>query len=189
MKLTTPDLRRRRPIAEPARPDAVPGAPGPGKPELRVVPAIAEIPAPRRTAPAVRRTALTIATQEYGKTAVLGVDGVVDLHTAPTLRYALAEALCRGPRRLVVDLSLVQFLNSAGLEVLLAAHRQAAARTDLRLVATTRATWRPLQITRLHEQLVIHTSLAQAITAPARRTDGAEPVKGLRSIPTGCPGP
>ena len=122
-----------------------------------------------RSAPAIRHTALTVAIQEYGKTLVLVVDGVVDLHTAPTLRQALAAALSRGPRRLVVDLSLVRFLNSAGLEVLLAAHLQAAPRTDLRLVATTRATWRPLQITKLHEQLIIHTSRAQAIAAPTRR--------------------
>ena len=192
MKLITLDPRRLlRPQAEPAQPDAIPSARGPGngRPELRVVQADTESPAPERTAPAIRRAALTVEIQEYGKTLVLAVDGVVDLHTAPTIRHALAEALNRGPRRLIVDLSLVQFLNSAGLEALLAAHRQAAPRTDLRLVATTRATWRPLQITRLHEQLIIHTSRAQAITAPARRAYSTEPVTGLRSIPAGCPGP
>lgn len=100
---------------------------------------------------------------------MLVVAGDVDLHTAPAVRLALELALRRSPSRLVVDLSLVQFLNSVGLEVLLAAHHRAAPRTDLRVVAATRAVWRPLQITRLHEQLTIHASRADAIAAPARR--------------------
>lgn len=179
MKLVTLDLRRlRRPLSEPAQPDAVPNARGPstGKPELHIVPAI---PAAR----ASRHAALTVTLEESGTTLVLVVDGVVDLHTAPTFRLAIESGLGRGPRRLVVDLSLVQFLNSAGLEVLLAAHRLAAPRTDLRLVATTRAIWRPLQITRLHEQLIIHTSRAQALAAPARSGEGTKP-EGLRAIPS-----
>ncbi|WIX92378.1 STAS domain-containing protein [Amycolatopsis sp. DG1A-15b] len=110
-----------------------------------------------------------MATEQCGQALVLLVDGDLDLHTAPLVHEALASALSRRPRRLVVDLSLVRFLNSAGLQVLLAAHRHAAPDTDLRVVATTRATWRPIQITRLHEQLAIHTSRAEAIAAPARR--------------------
>jgi anti-sigma B factor antagonist len=65
-----------------------------------------------------------------------------------------------------VDLSQVSFLNSAGLEVLVACHRRAGPRTDLRIVASTRSTWRPLQIVRLHETLIIHTSRAAAVAAP-----------------------
>ncbi len=103
---------------------------------------------------------------------MLVVAGDIDLHTAPAVRLALELALGQGPSRLVVDLSLVRFLNSVGLEVLLAAHHRAAPRTDLRVVAATRAVWRPLRITRLHEQLTIHASRAEAIAAPGRRGDG-----------------
>src|ERR1043166_8367951 len=72
-----------------------------------------------------------------GRTAVLALDGEFDLYTAPEVGRALDLILRRSPRRLVVDLSQVCFLNSAGLEVLIACHQQAAPRTDLRIVATT----------------------------------------------------
>jgi anti-sigma B factor antagonist len=115
-----------------------------------------------------RPPTLKITEEWHWRTLVLVLDGDVDLHTAPTVREALDSALARRPRRLVVDLSAVRFLNSAGLLVLLDGHRSAPAHTDVRLVATTRATWRPLQITRVHEHLVIHASRAAAVAAPAR---------------------
>lgn len=133
--------------------------------------------------PKHRQPDLTVAVEWHGRTLVLTVDGEVDLHTAPTVHLALESALSQGPWRLVVDLSEVRFLNSAGLDVLLAAHRQAAPSTDLRVVATTRATWRPLQIARLHEQLIIHASRAEAIAAPARREDRSPPGEPRRSTP------
>ncbi|RSM70464.1 anti-sigma factor antagonist [Amycolatopsis sp. WAC 01375] len=111
--------------------------------------------------------------EQLGRTLVLVVDGDLDLHTAPTARRAIEAALNRRPRRLIVDLSLVRFLNSAGLEVLLAAHRQAAPHTDFRLVATTRAVFRPLQITGLHEELTVHGSRSAAIATPAGTDDGS----------------
>jgi anti-sigma B factor antagonist len=109
---------------------------------------------------------LKLSEELVGRTAILVLDGEFDLYTAPEVDRALDLILRRAPRRLVVDLSQVSFLNSAGLEVLLACHRRAAPQTDLRIVATTRSTWRPLQIARLHETLVIHTSRAAAVAAP-----------------------
>ncbi|MFJ1767242.1 STAS domain-containing protein [Amycolatopsis sp. NPDC088138] len=126
-----------------------------------------------REPPVLRYHDLAITVERSGWTLVVAVDGDVDLSTAPMLRHALGEALGRAPRRIVVDLSLVRFLNTAGLEVLLDAHRRAGQDTDLRLVATTRATWRPLQLTRTHERLVIHASLATAIAALRRPGPGA----------------
>jgi anti-sigma B factor antagonist len=150
-----------------------------------VIRAVIEAPGGREP-PIHRYPPLTVVTEQCGRTLVLLVDGEMDLHTAPAVHQALESALSRRPWRLVVDLSLVQFLNSAGLEVLLAAHRQAAPLTDMRLVATTRATWRPIQITRLHEQLAIHTSRAEAIAAPARRRDDdrSPPVETHRPVPS-----
>ena len=170
----TLDLRRlRRPLAEPA------------PPELAAVRAAVAAPGGREP-PVPRYPPVTVSTEQRGRTLVLVVDGDVDLHTAPAVRQAVESALSRRPWRLVVDLSLVQFLNSAGLEALLAARRQAAPHTDLRLVAATQAVWRPIQITRLHEQLVIHTSRAEAIAAPARRGDDdrSAPVETHRPVPS-----
>ncbi|WP_328457166.1 STAS domain-containing protein [Amycolatopsis sp. NBC_00438] len=122
--------------------------------------------------PTPRYHDLAITVERSGWTLIVTVDGDVDLSTAPMLRHALEETLGRTPRRIVVDLSRVRFLNTAGLEVLLDAHRAAGPDTELRLVATTRATWRPLQLTRTHERLVIHASLAAAIAAPRSPAEG-----------------
>ena len=187
MKLKKLDLRRRRPSPA-ATPPAIPTARSHsgGGTELGVVGAVIEMPAGGREPPIPRNPPLTVTTEPCGRTLVLLVDGDMDLHTAPAVHQALESALSKRPQRLVVDLSLVRFLNSAGLEVLLAAHRQAAPRTDLRVVATTRATWRPIQITRLHEQLAIHTSRAEAIAAPARRGNEDRPPRGEthQSVPS-----
>ncbi|WP_328608314.1 STAS domain-containing protein [Amycolatopsis sp. NBC_00345] len=158
MKLGTLDPRRFRRPQPPAGVVAIPPARGRARPPTSTVTAI---------------TTLKITTEWHGRTMVLVLDGDLDLHTAPTVREAIESALAQGPRRLVVDLSAVRFLNSAGLTVLLDGHRAAASRTDLRLVATTRATWRPLQITRVHERLVIHSSRAAAVAAPAREAGHA----------------
>ncbi|UOX90445.1 STAS domain-containing protein [Amycolatopsis sp. FBCC-B4732] len=112
---------------------------------------------------------LKLSEELIGRTAILALDGEFDLYTAPEVDLALDLILRRAPRRLVVDLSQVSFLNSAGLEVLLGCHRRAAPQTDLRIVAATRSTWRFLQIARLHETLVIHTSRAAAVAAPVSR--------------------
>ncbi|WP_329045779.1 STAS domain-containing protein [Amycolatopsis sp. NBC_01488] len=130
-----------------------------------VPPVVIDFPRPRRS-PVHRHQDLTITVEWLGGTLVVAVDGDVDLCTAPMLHDILEANLSRTPRRVVVDLSLVRFLNTAGLEVLLDAHRRATPGTDVRLVATTRATWRPLQLTRTDERLHVHTSRAAAIAAP-----------------------
>jgi anti-sigma B factor antagonist len=52
-------------------------------------------------------------------TQILRVVGELDIATAPTLRTAVAEAPAARPARLVLDLSRVRFLGSAGLAALL----------------------------------------------------------------------
>ena len=130
-----------------------------------IVPSVV-IDFPRAPVAGHRYQDLTITVERLGETLVVAVAGDVDLCTAPMLHDVLDANLSRAPRRIVVDLSLVRFLNAAGLEVLLDAHRRASPGTDVRLVATTRATWRPLRLTRTDERLVVHTSRAAAIAAP-----------------------
>ncbi len=130
-----------------------------------IVPSVV-IDFPRAPVAGRRHQDLTITVERLGETLVVAVAGDVDLCTAPMLHDVLDANLSRAPRRIVVDLSLVRFLNAAGLEVLLDAHRRVSPGTDVRLVATTRATRRPLQLTRTDERLAVHTSRAAAIAAP-----------------------
>jgi anti-sigma B factor antagonist len=80
--------------------------------------------------------------------------GEVDSSSAPALRSRLDEALDAGVPELTIDLTGVTFLDSAGLCVLAAAHRRAV-RSDVRLrvLASSRAVIRPMQITGLYELL------------------------------------
>jgi len=84
----------------------------------------------------------------------LVVSGEVDSSSAPTLNARLDEVFDRGVTDLTVDLTGVTFLDSAGLCVLAAAHRRAMrAGVHLRVVATSRAVIRPMQITGLYDLL------------------------------------
>ena len=87
-------------------------------------------------------------------TARLAAAGEVDSSSAPTLRARLEGVLDDGVRDLTVDLHGVTFLDSAGLCVLAAAHRRAV-RDGLRLrvLASSRAVVRPMQITGLFDLL------------------------------------
>jgi len=62
-----------------------------------------------------------------GQRAVVAATGQVDLATAPELAAVLAEAIESGTPELVVDLRGVDFLDSAGIGVLVEAARTATA--------------------------------------------------------------
>jgi anti-sigma B factor antagonist len=84
----------------------------------------------------------------------LTVAGEVDSSSAPVVRQHLDALLDGEVRELTVDLTAVTFLDSAGLCVLAAAHRRAVAQAvDFRVLASSRAVVRPLQITGLWELL------------------------------------
>ena len=103
---------------------------------------------------------LSTATGEDG-TVTVTVVGEVDTFTAPVLRSSLDSQLEQSPKALVIDLSGVQFLGSAGLAVLVETQKSARAKdVDLRLIATTRAVTRPLEVTGLIDLFTIADSPA-----------------------------
>ena len=80
--------------------------------------------------------------------------GEIDSTSAPVLREHLDTVLGSGAQEFVVDLVQVTFLDSAGLCVLAAAHRRAGERgIRMRVLASSRAVIRPLQITGLWDLL------------------------------------
>ncbi len=95
---------------------------------------------------------------------VLTVTGEVDLATAPALENAIESILGSKPRGLVIDLSEVGFLASAGMAVLVAAHQRAGA-TRIAVVADGPATSRQLKMTSLDQVFALHTTLGEALTS------------------------
>src|SRR3954454_20013225 len=72
----------------------------------------------------VRRHQLHVHARRSNGDCVLTPDGELDLFTSPELTQAL-RAHERTSRRLVLDLSKLRFLDSAGLALLIAQHRRA----------------------------------------------------------------
>ncbi len=93
---------------------------------------------------------LKVTTRTQGDHTVISVAGEIDLYTAPRLQSELMSALGRNPARLIVDMSAVDFCDSTGINVLLAAHRQARERGgELQLAGPGSATRKVLQVTGL----------------------------------------
>ncbi|MEU4523539.1 STAS domain-containing protein [Amycolatopsis sp. NPDC024027] len=105
-----------------------------------------------------------IARTEQGEAVVVEVAGDVDTTTAPALVQAADEALAEQPPVLVVDLSRVEFLASPGLTALLTIHRNAGTGTAVRIVASGRATLRPIQLTGLEESLSLFPTREAALS-------------------------
>lgn len=96
--------------------------------------------------------------------AVLAVAGDLDMLTSPALAAALEEALDARPRTVVVDLSKVDFLGSAGLAVLVSAHERIESARVLRIVASARDIQRAFTMTGLGELLALYPTREAALT-------------------------
>ncbi|MCU1643182.1 MAG: Anti-sigma-F factor antagonist RsfB [Nocardia sp.] len=108
-------------------------------------------------------TMTTTVTVQDGAT-ILAVVGEVDLATAPALETAIESTLAGKPGALVIDLSEVSFLASAGMAALVAAHQHAGA-TRIAVVADGPATSRQLKITNLDQVFALHPTLDEALSA------------------------
>ncbi|MCR6487980.1 STAS domain-containing protein [Amycolatopsis sp. OK19-0408] len=109
------------------------------------------------------RSAGSVALEHQDGTAVLRVDGALDLALAPKLRQLAERAARLRPALLVIDLTGVTFLASAGMAELVRAHRGRVTSAPLRVVASGRITLRPLELTRLIDELAIYPSLPEAL--------------------------
>ncbi len=86
--------------------------------------------------------------------------GEIDLYTAPQLRDELVGALEDGARRLVIDMSRVEFCDSTGISVLLSAMKRSRDKNgDLELGAPRPAVTKVLEVTGLDEVFTIHQDL------------------------------
>lgn len=84
--------------------------------------------------------------------------------TAPQLRDAVQAALGKDPVGLVVDLTSVEFLGSAGMQVLMETHNQTdGTPTRFAVVAEGSATSRPLKITGIADLIDLFSSLDAAL--------------------------
>lgn len=98
---------------------------------------------------------------------MLEVNGELDLSTAPRLCVALATARRRGVRKLLVDLSAVEFCDSSGLRSLIGERMEVEAQGGrLAIVcAPDGPVARLFELTGAHEMLSIHHGADSARSA------------------------
>lgn len=107
---------------------------------------------------------LSLESQCCGKAVVVIATGEIDMLTVARLREELIAQIKVRPEILVVDLEGVGFFGSMGLAALALAQRAAQeGGVDLRVVANSRATLRPLQITGMTADLAVYASRTAAL--------------------------
>ena len=102
----------------------------------------------------------------------------IDITNAPGLRTALLDAAAHGRGPVVVDMSRTQFCDSAGLHVLIRAHKQARAEgDDVLVVISATAVLRVFAISGLDRIMpnfsTLEEALAQTSTMPSANGSSA----------------
>lgn len=99
---------------------------------------------------------MVVSTRWDDATAVIVVEGELDLHASPKLTAAVEQMLAEGPRAVEVDAGGLTFADSAGLRALLMARNEAEKQgTELRVVRVSEPLDRLLEMTGLREVLGI----------------------------------
>jgi anti-sigma B factor antagonist len=94
--------------------------------------------------------------------AVVAVTGEIDISSAPRMRETIESVVEGGPPQLIVDLGGVEFMDSSGLNTLIAAVRHMGPES-LRVVATHPHIRRIFSITGTDKVIPVFDSLDEAI--------------------------
>jgi anti-sigma B factor antagonist len=100
---------------------------------------------------------------ERGGALVLSLAGELDLYTEPALREALRGAVERAPKRLVVDLAEVTFVDSTVLGALVAARSQLGGGDAFALAAPGLEVRRALEVSGLDRHFAVYDRIETAI--------------------------
>ncbi|HET7074491.1 MAG TPA: STAS domain-containing protein [Mycobacterium sp.] len=109
-------------------------------------------------------TSFEVGKHQVDQAVVVTVSGEVDMLSAPRLAEAISTALAAAPAALIVDLSKVDFLASAGMTVLVTAQAQVVPPTRFAVVADGPATSRPLKLMGLDTVLSLYSALDSALS-------------------------
>ena len=99
---------------------------------------------------------------EHG-TAVVALEGDVDLESSPAVREVLLKSVDNG-RDVIVDLSAVSYIDSSGIATLVEAFQIARRKgTGFALASVSAAALRVFQLARLDKVFTIHETVANGI--------------------------
>ena len=104
-------------------------------------------------------------TARRDRSGVLPLKGEIDLHVSPTVTASLNAMIARKPKRLVVDLSEVTYMDSAGLAALIEAMQKVEGYGGKFLLAGLQETVRSIfEISRLDQVFQIFPDVDAALT-------------------------
>ncbi|MGH3104568.1 MAG: STAS domain-containing protein [Gaiellaceae bacterium] len=101
--------------------------------------------------------------ERVGDAVVVRLAGELDLYNAAAVRAVLLDSVRSGPKRLVVDLSEVRFLDSTTLGVLLETRSSLGSGGAFMLAAPGLETRRTLEISGLDRHFAVHDSVGEAL--------------------------
>ena len=108
---------------------------------------------------------LEVVWESRDDTTILKPDGDIDLSRSPTLRTDIRKAIDEKPKRLVVDLSGVSYMDSSGVATLVEAMQLARkANTNLVLCSLTDRVHSIFEIARLDQFFTIKPTLDEAVS-------------------------
>jgi anti-anti-sigma factor len=88
----------------------------------------------------------------------IDASGEIDLFTTNKMERAIGDALATSPARIYLDMSLISFIDSAGLSVLVSGHRLAEGQScQLIIYSPSRQVERALALTGLDQYLRVET--------------------------------
>lgn len=112
----------------------------------------------------VNPSPLKLEERDNGNAVVLTAEGIVDVAAAPALTDQIRAILRRRPAVLVVDLTGVTFLATAGMSVLMEADRKSAELAiSFRVVAPGPVTIKPMQLLGIDDLLGIYPTVDAAL--------------------------
>ena len=104
--------------------------------------------------------------RQDGEVTVVAVSESVDALTAPDLTRTLTEQIKAGHCNLVVDLTSVEFMSSAGLRTLLGAVKESRTNGgDLRIASTNPGIDKVLKMSGFHNVAKVFTSSSEALAS------------------------
>jgi anti-anti-sigma factor len=98
---------------------------------------------------------------------VFSPEGAIDLHVSPELRASLREIIDQKPKRLVVDLSRVPYVDSSGIAVLIGAMQSLEHEGGVFMLAGAQETVMTiLESARLDKYFRLYPDVKSALAAP-----------------------
>jgi len=97
------------------------------------------------------------------RTTVVSVEGELDLSTAPRLKWMLMDSLESDGAQVVADLSLVTFMDSTALGVLVSVQRRLDADRRFAIVCTSEKVLQIFEFSGIDSAFAIFSSLEEAL--------------------------